>query len=92
VQFGKSVDTDTYATEILVGAPFELNNQNQEGAVYRYTNGGGKYGMIIGTTVTNITTTRNILVNGYMVVLIAGNATVVANAINQANITNIQAT
>ena len=92
VQFGISVDTNTYATEILVGAPFELNSQNQEGAVYRYTNGGGKYGMIIGTTDTNITTTRTILVNGYMVVLTAGNATVVANLINQATITNLQAT
>jgi|694.fasta_scaffold01030_38 hypothetical protein len=92
VQFGTSVDTNTYATEILVGAPFELNSQNQEGVVYRYTNGGGKYGMIIGTTATNITTTRTILVNGYMVVLTAGNATVVATAINQANITNLQAT
>ena len=92
VQFGTSVDTNTYATEILVGAPFELNSQNQEGAVYRYTNGGGKYGMIIGTTNTNITTTRIVLVNGYMVTLTAGNATVVANAVNQANITNVQAT
>jgi len=92
VQFGTSVDANTYATEILVGAPFELNSQNQEGAVYRYTNGGGKYGMIIGTSDCNITTTRTILVNGYMVVLTTGNATVVANAINQANITNLQAT
>jgi len=92
VQFGKSVDTNTYATEILIGAPFELNSTNQEGAVYRYTNGGGKYGIIIGTTDTNITTTRTILVNGYMVTLTAGNATVVATAINQANITNVQAT
>jgi len=92
VQFGISVDTNTHATEILVGAPFELNSQNQEGAVYRYTNGGGKYGMIIGTTDTYITTTRTILINGYMVTLTAGNATTVANAINQANITNIQAT
>ena len=48
--------------------------------------------MIIGTTNTNITTTRTILVNGYMVVLTAGNATVAANIINQANITNVQAT
>ena len=92
VQFGKSVDTNMYATEILIGAPFELNSTNQEGAVYRYTNGGGKYGIIIGTTDTNITTTRTILINGYMVTLTAGNATVVANAINQSNITNVQAT
>jgi len=91
VQFGISVDTNTYASEILVGAPFELNSTNQEGAVYRYTNGGGKYGMIIGTTETNVTTTRIILINGYIVTLTAGNVTVVANSINQASITNVQA-
>jgi len=91
VQFGTSVDTNTYATEILVGAPFELNSINQEGAVYRYTNGGGKYGIIIGTTDTNITTTRTILINGYVVVLNAGDASVVANLINQSTITNVQA-
>jgi len=92
VQFGKSVDTNTYATEIIVGAPFELNSQNQEGAVYRYTNGGGKYGMIIGTSDCNITTTRTILVNGYIVVLTGGTAITAASNINQANITNIHAT
>jgi hypothetical protein len=92
VQFGTSVDTNTYATEILVGAPFELNSINQEGAVYRYTNGGGKYGMIIGTSVCAITTARTILINGYMVVLSGGNATSSAATINQSNITNVQAT
>jgi hypothetical protein len=92
VQFGTSVDTNTYATEILVGAPFELNSQNQEGAVYRYTNGGGKYGMIIGTSDCNITTNRTILINGYIVILPSGNATSSATAINQSNITNVQAT
>ena len=91
VQFGISVDTTTYATELLVGAPFELNSQNQEGAVYRYTNGGGKYGMVVGINDCNLTTTRTILINGYMVELPAGNATLVANAINQANITNVHA-
>lgn len=68
VQFGISVDTNTYATEVLVGAPFEIDSQNQQGAVYRYTNGGGKYGMIIGTNDCAITTNRTILINGYMVV------------------------
>ena len=91
VQFGKSVDTNTYATELLVGAPFEVNSQNQQGAVYRYTNGGGKYGMIIGTSDCAITTARTILINGYMVVLTAGNATTSANTINTAKITNVQA-
>ena len=91
VQFGKSVDTNTYATEILVGAPFELNSQNQEGAVYRYTNGGGKYGIIIGTVDCAITTSRTILINGYAVTLTAGDATLAASIINNAKITNVQA-
>ena len=91
VQFGQSVDTTTYATEILVGAPFESNSQNQEGAVYRFTNGGGKYGMIIGTSNCTITTSRTILINGYQVVLFTGDATLAASTINNANITNIQA-
>ena len=92
VQFGTSVDTTTYATEVLVGAPFEINSLNQEGAVYRYTNGGSKYGMVIGTNDCAITTNRTILINGYMVVLTAGNATAAATTINQANITNVYAT
>jgi hypothetical protein len=92
VQFGTSVDSNTYATEILVGAPFELNSQNQEGAVYRYTNGGGKYGMIIGTSTCNISTSRTILINGYRVVLTSGDATTTAQTINQSNISNVQAT
>ena len=96
VQFGLSVDTTTYASEILVGAPFELNsqqtnNQNIEGAVYRFTNGGGKYGMIIGTEDCVIASPITILLNGYVVVLPAGNATLAATVINNAHITNVMA-
>ena len=91
VQFGTSVDTNTHASEILIGAPFALSSTNQEGAVYRYTNGGGKYGIVIGTTDTNVTTTRKLLINGYVVEIPAGDATAAATAINAANITNIQA-
>ena len=96
VQFGLSVDTTLHASEILVGAPFELNsqqtnNQNIEGAVYRFTNGGGKYGMIIGTEDCTIVSPITILLNGYMVVLPAGNATLAATVINNAHITNVVA-
>jgi hypothetical protein len=90
-QFGYSLDVDNYANEILIGAPFELNSQNQEGAVYRYTNGGGSYGLVVGTTVCNVTSPVTILVNGYSVNIPAGNASVVANAIASANITNVTA-
>jgi hypothetical protein len=92
VEFGTSVDTNTFANEILVGAPFELNSKNYEGAVHRFTNGGESYGIIIGTAVCSITTTRTILLNGYSVTLPAGDATTTALAINSANVTNISAT
>jgi hypothetical protein len=89
VQFGQSVDTNNYANEILVGAPFELSNDNVEGAVHRFTNGGEKYGMIVGTSACNITSPRTILLNGYSVTLPIGNATAAANVINSRNITNV---
>lgn len=94
-QFGQSVVTNQFANEILVGAPFALDlthDANQEGAVFRFTNGGSKYGMIVGTTATNVTTNRTILLNGYVVNLNAGDASHVANQINQASITNVTAT
>jgi hypothetical protein len=90
-QFGYSLDTTNYGTEILVGSPFEISEENQEGAVYRYTNGGGKFGLVIGTDQCNTTTTRALLINGYLVNVPAGNATAVANAINSARVTNVQA-
>lgn len=91
--FGNSVASSKYASELLVGAPFKLDRAlNKEGAVYRYTNGGENYGVIIGTSACNVTTTRKILLNGYLVSIPAGNATDAANAINASKITNIQAT
>jgi hypothetical protein len=92
VQFGQSLDTNTYANEILVGAPFELNADNYEGSVHRFTNGGEKYGFIIGTEDCNITTPRTILINGYQVILPIGDATSASNFINAANIPNVSAT
>ena len=89
--FGYSLDVDTYANEILIGSPFEINNKNQEGAVYRYTYGGGSYGLITGYTTCNVTDTTTILINGYVVTIPAGDATVAANAIASANITNVTA-
>ena len=92
VEFGTSVDTNKFANEILVGAPFELNSKNYEGAVHRFTNGGESYGIIIGTSDCNITTPRNILLNGYSVSLPVGNATAAAQAINLTQVTNVNAT
>lgn len=92
VEFGTSVDVNRYANEILIGAPYELSDKNYEGAVHRYTNAGEKYGMIVGNTTCNITTPRNILINGFNVVLPIGNATSAATSINIVSIPNVYAT
>jgi len=90
-QFGYSVDNNNLATEILVGAPFYISSRNQEGAVFRYTYGGARFGIISGTEDVNVTSTRTILLNGYAVNIQAGDSTQAASNINNAGLTNIQA-
>ena len=89
--FGTSVDNNTHATEIVVGAPFSINSTSPEGGAFRFTNGGARFGVIIGTNDTDVTTNRTILLNGYAVTITAGDANNAANIINNANITNVQA-
>ena len=91
-QFGISVTTNTTASEILIGAPFQLSTQTTEGVVYRYTDPGAAYGMYVGINDCNVTTVRKILINGFLTFIPVGNAEVVANAINSSNITNVAAT
>ena len=87
---GFSVDTTRQASEILIGAPYKLDRTNvKEGAVYRYTDGGKLYGTIIGTNAVDVTTTRKILINGFLVNIPVGDATDAANAINASKITNV---
>jgi len=92
VSYGYSVDVTRFGSELLIGAPYDLNNQTQEGAVYRYTNGGGKYGLIVGTTTVNVTADRKIYLNGFQVIIPSGSsASDVAGIINSYNLPNIQA-
>lgn len=91
VQYGFSVATNNSGTDLLVGAPFDLSDNNEEGAVYRYTNGGSKYGVVIGVNEVNVTTNRVLLINGYSVTIPSGDATVAADAIVSEKITNITA-
>jgi len=91
VHFAYSSDTNLNATEVLFGAPFEINSDGDEGAVIRYSNGGKKYGQIIGTSPTNVVTPVTILLNGYKVVIPAGYASTATETINNAGITNVQA-
>ena len=46
-QLGYATDMTSYGSEVLIGAPGEirmLGTIQSDGSVYRYTNGGGKYG------------------------------------------------
>jgi hypothetical protein len=91
VMFGTGLDTNKYGTEILVGAPFALNSTNEEGAVYRFTNAGARFGIVIGTENVDVTTNRDLLINGYLVTIPPGDSDLVALTINQAKITNVEA-
>lgn len=91
IQFGYSLDNNQSGSEILVGSPFEINTNNQEGAAYRFTNAGAKFGLVTGVNECTVTAIRPLLINGYLVYIPVGNATAAANAINAAKITNIQA-
>ena len=94
-QLGYATDMTSYGSEVLMGAPGEIRidgAKQTDGSVYRYTNGGGKFGSVIGTTDTALTAERKLLINGYLVVLPSGyNATQCANLINQYGITNVTA-
>jgi len=92
IHFGYSVANSNGGSDVLVGSPFEISDINgQEGAVYKYSNGGAKYGVVIGSGGCNVTAQSTILINGFAVTIPTGNATVVANAINNAGIINVQA-
>lgn len=91
IQFGYDLDVNKQGSDILVGSPFEIDSQNREGAVYRFTNGGARHGIVIGVNDCNVLGNRNLLINGYLVPLTPGDAEHVANIINGNNITNIQA-
>jgi hypothetical protein len=91
IQFGYDLDVTSQASELLIGSPFEIDSENREGLVYRYTNGGSRFGIVVGDSECNLTTTSNILINGYQVTLTAGNATEVANQIVTSRVPNITA-
>jgi len=59
--FGNSVTTNRYGADILVGVPYELSTVDNipgvEGAVYRYTNSGQRYGVVNGSMLADKTIT-----------------------------------
>jgi hypothetical protein len=90
-QYGFAIDMNNSGNELLVGSPFEVDSNNREGQVYRYTNIGSKFGIVVGNSECNITTNRKIYINGYEVLLRPGNAEVNADIINSYKITNVMA-
>ncbi len=91
IQFGYDLDVTQQASELLIGCPFEVDSENREGLVYRFTNGGARFGIVVGEDICNLPTTSNILINGYQVTLTAGNATSIANQIRTSQVPNITA-
>jgi hypothetical protein len=92
VSFGNSVDTNIYGSELIIGAPFEISSDNQEGAVHRFTDAGRKYGMVTGVTAANVLSPDSLLINGYAVFIPVTNIDGIVNAIMAANVPNVYAT
>jgi len=94
-QFGYANDTTASGSEVLIGSPQEIiveGPTTYNGVVYRFTNQGGKYGVVTGTNACSLTANRTLLINGFRVNLTSGsNATAVAQSIASTSITNITA-
>lgn len=87
--FGNSVTTRGYGEEIFIGAPYEFNYDTQvEGAVYRFTNSGQRWGTVTGTVST--TASGTIFIDGYRVDY-SGTASDIADQINASEPTNVSA-
>ncbi len=89
-EFGYGLDTNKYGNEVLGGSPYIINSDGQEGAVFRFTDGGKKYGMIIGTTNASLSSPTPILINGFEVT-VSGTAAEIATTINNTHINNVVA-
>jgi len=91
IQFGYDLDVTRQASELLIGSPYEIDSENREGLVYRFTNGGARFGIVVGENQCFLSTTRSVLINGYQVTLAAGTAAAVANQIVNSRVPNITA-
>lgn len=91
--FGVNVDTNRYGADIIIGAPYEISTVDGapavEGAVYRYTNPGQRYGVV--TTEITGSLSGYIFINGWLV-FYSGSITDIRDDINTQTPTNIIAT
>jgi len=66
--FGYSLDCNKYGSELIVGVPFDVSNNNvNEGSVLRFTNTGKRFGRLTGVIGCNLTEATYILLNGFVV-------------------------
>ncbi len=65
--FGYSMDCSSDGTELIVGAPYALTSDGYEGAVYRFTDPGKRYGMLVGSIPAALNEPTYLLLNGYRV-------------------------
>jgi len=68
-QFGKAIACNTEGSEIIVGAPNAVNGPS-EGAVYRFTDAGKRYGALVGTIPAALIEPTYMLINGFRVNLL----------------------
>jgi hypothetical protein len=102
-KFGTSISCNSTGSEVLIGAPYDHGKEGQDGAVYRFTNEGKRYGYIVGEIPANLvpitnpvtgytTTSTKIYINGQAVYLDFSqgmNAQQIAQQINDTHIINV---
>lgn len=89
-QFGTSVSCNATGSELIVGCPYDVTLAGQEGAVYRFTNEGKRFGRVTAfIAANNQLGTSYLLINGFSVPIPMGDAYDIADAINAASVTNV---
>jgi hypothetical protein len=102
-KFGTSIACNSTGSEVLVGSPFDHSKEGQDGAIYRFTNEGKRYGYIVAeiagslVPITNpvtgyTTTSTKIYINGQAVYLDFSqgmDAQQIAQQINDTHIINV---
>lgn len=82
IAFGTGLDTNRFGNDVLVGAPFDISPENYEGAVYRYTHEGKKYGTVTGIRPVTLSYGAVIFINGFAVPIPGTGVTDIVKAIN----------
>ena len=66
-EYGFSIACNTYASEVLVGSPNNFNADGSQGALFRHTDGGKRFGQKVAFIGTNLVDPIYFYINGYVV-------------------------